>query len=70
MAAMANNDFGIRCQHIHLSPFNFHLVCPDCRLWRQLQSENQQKGQPIKNSKKANKKVKQLERKQKKYGSL
>ena len=69
MAEMTNNEFGIRCQHIHLSPFNFHLVCPDCRLWRQLQSENQQK-EPIKNSKKANKKVKQQKRKQKKYGSL
>lgn len=70
MAAMANNDFGIPCQHKENVPFAFTLTCPDCRLLRKLQSENQQREPEKKNSKKKNKKLKQQERKKKKYGNV
>ena len=67
MAAAGSGNFGIPCQHKQYGSFALTLICPICR---QLNENNldQQKGQPIKSSKKSNKKGKIAERREKKYG--
>lgn len=68
MAAMANNDFGIPCQHKQYDSFALTKICPICR---QLNKNNlDQQREPTKNGKKANKKAKIDARKKKKYGNV